>query len=144
MQKPSNLPKTEGVYILLHESPKRKLAYVGNCANIRHRAAIWDYNFKKLAQDPEHRMPVKDWPKDIPASEWQFGGMPGYDVTVIRNALTAQGYTMLNEKTRSRDVIEWQGKIATLAEHARDVGIPYTKAYYRWKAGKSLDEVFAS
>lgn len=140
MQKPANLPKTEGVYIVLHDG--LKVAYVGNCKNIRHRAAIWEYNFRKQAKDPDHPMPVHGFPKDTNEADWQFGGMPGYSVDVVRQALQANGYKILNDKTRSRDLLEWNGKVATLAEHARDTKVPYTKAYYRWKAGKSLDEVF--
>lgn len=146
MQKPANLAKAPGVYILLHEG--RKLAYVGNCADIRHRSVIWEYHFRKLSMDAGHKMPVRGWPTDTPevrdSNQWQFGGMPGYDAATMRTALANDGWTLINETTRSREAIDWNGKVASLAEHARDAKVPYTKAYYRFKAGKTLNEVFSA
>lgn len=140
MQKPDNLPKTPGVYVLLHDG--RKLAYVGNCSNLRHRLAVWEHNFRKLAKDPSHKMPVRDFPVDTTTDEWSFGGMPGYNDATIRQALLSDGWKILNDTTRSIATVEWNGKIASLAEHARDAKVKYTKAYYRFKAGKPLEEVF--
>jgi hypothetical protein len=142
MQKPDNLPKSSGVYILLHEPTM--VAYVGNCSNLRHRAAVWEYNFKQLAKDPSHKMPVRGFPTDTKSEDWQFGGLPSHNEATIRTALVNQGWKMLNEHTRSIATVDWNGKIASLAEHARDAGIKYTKAYYRHKAGKPLNEVFAT
>lgn len=141
MQKAANLPKTSGTYILL--CPLKMLAYVGKCSNIRHRAAVWEYNFRKRAENPDHVMPVRDWPKDVPDDQWQFGGLPDLHVEIVRAALEKEGYNIMNQSTRVRDEIEYKGKKATLAEHAREADIPYTKVYYRFKAGKTLDEVFA-
>lgn len=139
MQKPENLPKTAGVYVLLHEG--KRVAYVGKCANIRHRAYVWEYNFRLLAMNPDHKMPIRDFPKDTLEHDWQFGGVPGVEDKPLRQALAEQGYRILNDKTRIRDLIEYNGRSMTLSEHAKLAGVPYTKAYYRYRAGKPMEEV---
>jgi len=144
MQKPSDLPKGPGVYMLL--CPVLKIAYVGKCANVRHRAAIWKHHFKKLATDPNHPLPVRHWPRDKPEAmngdNWEFGHVK-HSVEALRAAIVEGGYTLLNDETRVRADITYLGRTASLIVHCRELGVPYTRAYYRLKAGKPLPEVFA-
>lgn len=140
MQKQDNLTREPGVYLLVNEA--RKVAYIGKCGNIRHRAAVWDYNFRKLAEDPEHRMPVRDWPKNTNEEDWQFCGWTQLDAEIMRNALIEQGYTLLNDKVRSREMLDYNGRTMSLAEHCKAEGVNYTRAYYRLRAGKPLEKVF--
>lgn len=147
MQVPPNLPTTEGVYALVSlrtvsgAADGSRVAYVGHCADLRHRATVWSYRFRQRAKNKKHRLPAKglpDWPSDM----WAFMGWAGGDTEKIRCELEAMGFRIVNSSTRIRGDITWGGFTCSLADHARRLHIPYTKTYYRWSRGKSLDEVF--
>jgi len=139
VQKPPNLPTSPGVYIVVHILTK--VAYIGKCADLRHRAAIWTRHFKNKEKNPSYEIPISGLPVH-PSSEWQFIGYPTSDLGAIRAKLLGLGVTFVNKGSRTRDLITFRGKSASLAEHAKDAGIPYTMAYSRKQAGKSLDEIF--
>ena len=126
------IPKEPGTFVLAHV--QTKTAYVGYCRDLRHRAAIWDYNLRRAIY------PVKGMPT-YPSEEWQYWDYAGKPVDAVRRALEEHGYTLINERSRSREPITYQGKTQSLAEHARDAGISYALAYKRWRAGKPMDEV---
>jgi hypothetical protein len=142
-----DLPAQAGVYALIGSRPQadqHTVGYVGVCANLRHRAAIWDYNFKQRATNPAHEMPVKNLPPEIPSESWTFLGWTDADSDEVRKALADKGVILLNDKTRVHELITYKGKTCTFAEHCRDHDIKYSRAYARLKKGKTLDEVFAA
>lgn len=151
MRKAQNIPKASGVYALVTletltgKPDGSRAAYVGWCANLQQRANMWEYRFRKKAKNPKEKLPVRNMP-DLPSEAWAFLTWPGLDkaagIETTRAALTNAGFTIINEKSRVREEVEWRGKVATIAEHARAAGVPYSKAYYRYKAGMPLDVVF--
>lgn len=136
---PAELPVTSGVYVLA--SIKGRVAYVGRCANLRHRAAVWASHFRKQAEDPRHAMPVMDLPY-LPGDEWMFVAYPDRSIEEVRAALAGQGYNMINRRTRVPVSITYAGRTLTLGEHAANVGLPYATCYKRWQRGKTPGEIF--
>jgi len=147
MQKPPNLPTTEGVYAIVSlrtmsgEADGSRIAYVGHCANLRHRAAIWEYRFRQRTKSKKNKLPAKGLP-DWPSDQWAFMDWPKGDIEETRRILEKHGFRIVNSATRIRGDITWAGKTQSLADHARDLSMPYTLVYYRWSRGKPLDEVF--
>lgn len=143
MRRQANIPAKPGVYALIGIEQGQRVAYVGVCANLRHRAAVWDYNFRKREANPEHITPVRNLPH-IASDNWSYLFWPKGSAPIegIRKLLRDRGFTLLNEETREYKLITFKGKEATFADHARAAGIAYSKAYARFKKGKALDEVF--
>lgn len=146
MIKSSYIPHEPGVYVLGHTQLMQ--AYVGECKDLRHRASVWDYNFKQavrtLSSGGSWKFPVKDFVFDPAQGEWTFFVFPaqsGVDAEGVRKYFEELGYKIINPKIRQRGLITYKGKEATLAEHARDAGIPYALAYKRRSRGKSMVEV---
>lgn len=148
MQKPQNLQPTEGVYALVSlrtmsgAADGSRVAYVGRCADLRHRCTFWEYRFRERAKSKQNKLPAKGLP-DWPSENWAFLAYPGGNTEQVRLMLQKAGFLIVNATTRVRGDITWKGKTASLAEHARDAGISYTMAYYRWSRNKPLEEVFA-
>jgi hypothetical protein len=141
MQKQSDIPYKPGVYAIAH--PATKVVYVGQASDLRHRATIWDHHFKMLMHHPDYTLPVKGMPRH-PGPEWHFTCYVTEDVEEVRATYVKQGYSLINLKQRrQREAITHGGKTQTLAEHARDAGVPYNVAYYRFNKGKPMDEVLA-
>lgn len=134
-------PHAAGVYILLRDDPE-KVAFVGTTNDLRHRASIWVYNFKRALADPEYKLPVKGM-NAFPLEGWAFSAWSNVDEGQVRDVLTKNGFRTLNKQTRHRGTITYKGKEQTFAEHARDAGVSYETAYARWRRGKPLDEVFS-
>lgn len=143
MIKPSYIPHEPGVYVLAHAQLKQ--AYVGECKDLRHRASIWDYNFKQavmhMLEGQSWHFPVKDFMFDPAHGEWSFYAYPDGSVEDVRAMMEKLGYKLINPKIRQRGLISYNGKEATLAEHARAAGIPYALAYKRRSRGKPMSEV---
>jgi len=133
-------PHTAGVFVLARDEPE-KVAFVGTSSDLRHRASIWVYNFKRAAAGAGFKLPVRGMDK-FPLDGWAYTAWSAADETQVRDALVSDGYRILNKATRHRGTITYKGKDQTLAEHARDAGVPYEKAYARWRRGKDLEEVF--
>lgn len=140
MQVRGDPPHDAGVYVIIREQPE-KVGFVGTTNDLRHRASIWVYNFKKAQADPSFKLPIKGM-NDFPLDGWAFLALVKTDENAARDVLTSSGFRILNKQTRHRGTITYQGKEQTFAEHARDAGVPYEKAYARWRRGKTLDEVF--
>lgn len=138
---PPEIPTTAGVYVLATLKGGHR-AYVGRCANLRHRAAVWAYHFRKQAEDASHTMPAMGLPV-LPSHEWLFVAYPGRTVEDVRAALVAQNYTIINQRTRVPVSITYAGRTLTLGEHAANVGLPYTTCYKRWQRGKTPAEIFS-
>lgn len=146
MNRLGNVPVKPGVYALVgHINGEAKIAYVGVCANLRHRAAVWDYNFSQRQTNPQHKMPVRNIPLEIPSDAWTYLSWEEGTHTIdqIRASLQQLGIQLLNDKTRVHEMMNYNGKTATFAEHCRDHNINYSRAYARLKKGKSLEQVFA-
>lgn len=151
MRKAQNIPKASGVYALVTletltgKPDGSRAAYVGWCANLQQRANMWEYRFRKKAKDPKEKLPVRNMP-DLPSEAWAFLTWVGLDkekgIGEVRSTMSTAGFSIINEKSRVREEVEWRGKVATIAEHARAAGVPYSKAYYRYKAGMPLGVVF--
>jgi hypothetical protein len=151
MRKPSNIPRGDGVYAVVTldtvsgKPDGTRVAYVGWCANLQQRANIWEYRFRQVAKG-KGTLPAKGLP-DFPSDKFGFLIWPGLDgtkgVKKVRAQLESAFFEIINKKSRVREEIEWNGKTATLAEHARDAGMKYAAVYYRLQQGWPLDKVFA-
>jgi hypothetical protein len=140
MQVRGDPPHAPGVFIIVRDDPE-KVAFVGSTADLRHRATIWTYNFKKARANSDFKLPVKGM-SDFPIDGWHFAGWEKIDEGQVRDFLTTHGYRVLNKSTRHRGTITYKGKVATFAHHCRDAGVSYETAYARWRRGKPLEEVF--
>ena len=134
-------PHDAGVYVIVREDPE-KVAFVGTTSDLRQRASIWVYNFKQAKANPSFKLPVKGM-NDFPLDGWSFSAWSKVDEGQVRDVLASSGFRILNKQTRHRGTITFRGKAQTFAEHARDAGVPYEKAYARWRRGKALEEVFS-
>lgn len=146
MNRLGNVPAQPGVYALIGVHGAENYGYVGYCANLRHRAAVWDYNFSQRAKNPAHKMPVRNIPDFIPEDAWTFVAWESDKPVLadeVREHLKARGVKLLNDKTRIHEMVNYNGKTATFAEHCRDHNINYSRAYARLKKGKPLEQVFA-
>ena len=137
MKKPAEIPTEAGTFALVHIPTKK--VYVGKCANLRHRAAIWDHNFRK----DMNKLPIKGLPTGGVPEDWEFMFWTMTPPKTVQAIMAKAGHILVNDTIRSRDILTYEGKTGTLADLARHFGIPYTMAYYRRVAGKPLDEVFA-
>lgn len=133
-------PHDMGVYVIFRTEPE-KVVFVGTTSDLRHRASIWTYNFKMKLSNPSFKLPVKGM-NDFPLDGWSFWAWSKVDEGQVRDIFTSDGYRTLNKQTRHRGTITYKGKEQTFAEHARDAGVSYEKAYARWRRGKDLNEVF--
>lgn len=133
-----------GVFVLVHE-PTRS-AYVGVCKDLRHRQTIWERNFRLLKLNNEFVFPIKHLPAR-PGEEYTyyaFSSKNGFTAEGVRDMLTTGGHVVVNKQERLRRIVSYKGKDATLAEHCRDAGVDYNKAYAAVKRGKTIEEVLGS
>jgi len=140
-------PRLPGVYALVLVKEGRNTAYVGTCADIRHRRAIWEHAFRKCAASSSALMPVDNFPTDVPAEEWRFMFWPHGESRVqeqdVRALLQEKGFTLIEKKRNAKQVFTYLGKTGSLAELAALYGVPYHRAHYRWKAGKTIEEILS-
>ena len=123
-------PHDAGVYTIYRTEPE-KIVFVGTSSDLRHRASIWVYNFKQALADPNFKLPVKGM-NAFPLDGWTFSAWIQTDEGQVRDVFTSNEYHILNKATRHRGTITYKGNEKTLAEHARDAGVSYEKAYSRW------------
>jgi hypothetical protein len=141
-------PDQPGVYALKHSAGEVKIAFVGHCANLRHRRAVWEYGFRTRERQPNYQMTVKMFP-DIPGEQWEFvwfacdPAQHKATETVFRTALTNKGYQMVEKTTRNAVVLSHAGVTGKMTELCAHFGVPYNRAYYLWRKGEPLDKVFA-
>ena len=144
MRRPPDIPRSPGVYALIHVG--QMVAYVGKCTDLAHRAAVLAWSLKN------NKLPIKNLPK-APSEEWSFLAYPHNvvgeldDVVAKVMTLMAKGNVRVvnpNKRARSRDLITYKGKTCSLAEHAEDAGVNYATAYRRYRAGKPMEEVLGS
>lgn len=138
MQKPQKLLTDPGVFIVVHAETKK--AYIGWCKNIYARFIIWERYFKLKITNPDYKIPIANLPYH-PSNEWTF--MPFYtdNVEKIKEVCEKAGYEFVNKISKRRKLFTYQGKTASLAEHAKDAGLKYAYAYYKISKGASLEEV---
>lgn len=137
MQRPPNLSTSAGVFAVVHK--KTKIAYIGFCSNLIHRATIWARYFRQKKDDPNYKIPIANIP-DYPSDEWAFMQFLTDDVEKTREVFAKADFTIINQKTKSRKLITFRGKTARLGEHAKDAGISYATVYRRLGLGKTLEE----
>lgn len=140
---PKEPPPLKGVYALLHVDGETKIAFVGHCKNLRHRRAVWEYNFRCREGNAAHIMPAKMFP-EIGAEHWKFVFWE-QNVTEddVRRVLREKGYELIPKTSRTQVILTHQGVTGTLTALSQHFGVPYNRAYYLLRKGRPLDEVFS-
>jgi len=127
MIRDQNIPAKPGAFALVHA--KSKVAYVGLGKNLQQRAQMWGYHLDKAGDDPDYRVPIKNFPRH-PSDQWAFLVFLDQIDEIVRDGLLKKGFTIINPRSRVRQEFYFDGVTASLMQHAKRLGVSWPKAYY--------------
>lgn len=140
MQKPHDLPRTAGVFALLHAASAE--AYVNETKNLRARALLWEM-WLDNQQNNVARVPARNFPS-YRSDEWRFW-VSAEDHATTRLSLTQQGWRLINSYRPRQSYAVTDpatGEIATgtLSELSRRFDVAALAAYKRLAKGMSVEQ----